>query len=187
MITFNFKGNSYKAPVDYKQYTIDGICDTGATVTAIDIYSLSALTGFSGKSIYNYAVSRINNGMNCGYASTASGKLDRTVCIKLKNVSLDGNCITDFYMKLNIDNDLWKTDGAIIINGEEKVASPYILIGLDIIRAYDIVGDKDKIELRNFNSNLYASYCSEHYTDTINLYESIENIMLAEYIQDILN
>ena len=65
--------------MDYKQYTIDAVCDTGATVTALDIYSLSGLTGFSGQAIYDLATSWINRGMECRYVSTASGKLDRTI------------------------------------------------------------------------------------------------------------
>ena len=104
MLKFDFYGNSYKTSLNYKKNYITAICDTGATVSALDIYTLSKLTGFKPEEIHKQAESWVNRGKKCYGASTASGKLDRTINIILNNVCIDNTNFSTFYTRETLIN-----------------------------------------------------------------------------------
>lgn len=137
---FKYTVNNYSAQIKRNELSISAICDTGASRSSMDLYALSALTGYKAQEIYDYIIIRVNKGLKVYYAHTASGRTDRVVNIAL-----------------NIDNESWKTAGLVEIDNKKIQIQPIVLIGLDLIRCGEIIGNKDIIKIDNFKEEDYLN------------------------------
>ncbi len=171
---FDFDGRCYKNDIRYKTGRISAILDTGATITALDIYSLAMLSGFSGQDIHSVAMTWINSGRRTNHINTASGNMDRAVTIALRNVRIDDELLPKFYMRLNVDNDLWRSNGIVTLSKKEYQISPSLLLGLDFIRSCKITGDEDCFQLTDFDYEKYGDRCLQKYQDVLNIFSQLE-------------
>lgn len=171
---FKYNGSCFQADVRYKTNHIAAICDTGASYTAIDIHSLAILTGHSPAAIYKQALEWIDRKYDFSIVHTASGSVNRVISIQLNNVKIHDLLFENFFIKLNIDNELWRTDGSLIVDNKTININPSILIGHDIIRSCNIQGRSDKILLLDFDKNFYTKTVQEKYKDTLHIYLSNE-------------
>ena len=154
---FKYTVNNYSAQIKRNELSISAICDTGASRSSMDLYALSALTGYKAQEIYDYIIIRVNKGLKVYYAHTASGRTDRVVNIALNNIEISGKKFQEFYFRLNIDNESWKTAGLVEIDNKKIQIQPIVLIGLDLIRCGEIIGNKDIIKIDNFKEEDYLN------------------------------
>ena len=77
------------------------------------VHLLLRLTGYSANSIFEQADTWVERGYNYTYVRTASGRLDRVISVMLNSVLLDDLYFANFYLKLNIDNERWRTAGEV--------------------------------------------------------------------------
>ena len=170
---FDFKGRAYTRKIEYKKRAIDAILDTGATNTTIDIKSLSKLMEVSAQAIFDIANNHIVRWPQNSAVITASGNTNRTIEIKLNDIILAGHKFPELYLKLNVDNDSWKKNLS-----DDKSVKSHVLIGLDIIRNGRIQGNKDYIEILDFDYETYIKEMEQKYKadnhNIINLFETLE-------------
>ena len=191
---FKFWGTGYYDYLRYKNHSVVALCDTGATYSSMDLFTLEALTGHKAKEVLRYIENRIkNNTVNVRGTYTASGRLDKVVPIIINNVILAGQKIDKFYAYLNIDSELWNTNGIPNCNEDTEPMTPVVLIGLNMIRFSNFIGDKHIIRLNNFNYNDYLAYNKYQHTSTgvINLYQIINGglttqDLVANYVNNLI-
>ena len=164
MLSFTFTGVSYYTNIISKnsnrQEYIEGYCDTGCTRSSIGLYSLSKLLGIPSKDLLEYFEKRINKGYVELRTAIANGSTMRTIPVRLYNIQLDSLHFEYLNCLVNIDDILVQTNGYRELNESQLYkVQPFMLIGLDILRAFDkVILDKNKIECRDFNENVYNSY-----------------------------
>lgn len=144
---------------NYKRLrSIDGIFDTGCSDTAIGLYFLNYYILENPIIVTDDIIQQFNG----GYSYNAGGGASRSIDIMLPNMILsDGSVfidITGISLKVNVDDNLIYTNGCYNINGYYCKASPYILVGLDIIRYFDsILFRKNYVVTNGFNLEKYIS------------------------------
>lgn len=168
---FNYNTNAYKNYlIASSTNRCTAILDTGASMTVIDLYTLSRLVNKKAEELKIQAESLISRGIiNVTNVRTASGHENRVIPVKVHNFILSDEQFDIFYMHLNIDK-----------KEDREGYSNIILIGLDIIRAGKIQGDADHIEITGFDYEKYKNNFIEIYGNTFNIFqisdESISNI-----------
>ena len=158
-LKFDFNRIAYTSDLEYKKRTIIAVLDTGATRSTLDIATLAELLAVPAQEIYNAVNNYVNRYKAFEHVLTASGKEDRTIEIKLKNVTLADCTFPEFYFRLNIDNDSWTT-----YNSSSKNLKHSILIGLDIIRNGEMHGTKDTIDIKGFNVDTYVNEMEQQFS-----------------------
>lgn len=173
---FDFDGRCYKNDIRYKTGRISAILDTGATITALDVYSLAMLSGFSSRDIHSVAMSWIKSGRKAYHINTASGNMDRVITISLSNVSIGDVSVPKLYIRLNVDNSLWRSDGLVVLQEKEYKISPSLLLGLDFIRSCKCDGDEHSFHLRDFDYEKYEESCLQKYQDILNIFAQLDSL-----------
>ncbi|MCH5248475.1 MAG: hypothetical protein J1E98_01015 [Lachnospiraceae bacterium] len=163
---FSYSENSYKAHLEHKQGSIKCILDTGATLTTMDINSLSNLLAEDARLVNKLAISHIVEKSFNQEITVASGDKNVVVPVMIRNVNLAGGSLSKFYAMLNISNESWTYENA---------RNYMTLIGLDIVRAGSAIeGNKDRIELKDIDYRAYDKSYQDRYGDKIlNIIEEI--------------
>lgn len=170
---FNYNTNAYKNYlIASSTNRCTAILDTGASMTVIDLYTLSRLVNKKAEELKIQAESLINRGIiKVTNVRTASGHENRVIPVKVYNFMLSDEKFDIFYMHLNIDT-----------KEDEEKHSNIILIGFDIIRAGRIQGDADYIEITNFDYEKYKDNFIKIYGNTFNIFQiSDESITNMEF------
>lgn len=135
---------------------IEAICDTGCTTTSIGLRSLSILLGVSVDVLKNEIESRLRKGYPIIQTSIADGSCLRNVPIIINCIYIGSRKFDSLYCLVNIDEVKYGyncSDRSIL---HTQMQAPYILIGLDILRAFNrIEMNKNEILCEGFNQQFY--------------------------------